>query len=159
MVDTTKLSRAMRRLNRDLQKISKGLLEKGQTMDKTTGKVLTSAGNEMRNYIITSMRNTPRSAAFYRKGVNRSILHKPSMPGGFPAIDTGELVRSIMYDVGKFSLEIGSLGGGVYGKYLEEGTKNMAARPWLEPTADKFGDYILDKLREEYAKSIGSVFE
>jgi HK97 gp10 family phage protein len=73
-----------------------------------------------------------RSGVKYRR---RSIVHTASAAGEPPKTDTGRLVASIRPVFGKMSAEVGSLANiARYGEMLEKGTKNMAARPWLEPT-------------------------
>lgn len=66
----------------------------------------------------------------------RSIDHTASAPGEPPKTDSGRLVSSIRPVIkGRMSAEVGSLSNiAVYGAMLEDGTKNMGARPWLEPT-------------------------
>jgi HK97 gp10 family phage protein len=73
-----------------------------------------------------------RSGRTYRR---RSVVHQASAPGEPPKTDTGRLVASIRPVFGNMSAEVGSLANiAKYGEFLEQGTKNMAARPWLEPT-------------------------
>jgi hypothetical protein len=91
----------------------------------------------------------------YRRG--ESGYHWSSMPGAPPAVDTGSLRASVDYDVNVRRGEvIGRVGSDIdkllnelrkrapaaianltgpldYGLYLEVGTKDMAARPWLVP--------------------------
>ena len=54
-----------------------------------------------------------------------------SRPGTPPNTDTGRLVQSIKFDFKKDGL-IGRIGSNLkYAKFLEFGTSNMSARPWL----------------------------
>jgi len=103
--------------------------------------LITTAVN-IRNHIIRSMSSTPRKQRLNPKTGNiyHSIrggkIHIPSSPGYAPARDTGDLVKSIKMDVRSNEVEVGSNLQGKEGKYprfLEYGTKNMEARPWLEP--------------------------
>lgn len=66
-----------------------------------------------------------------------SIRYEPkrgvvvSKPGKAPNTDTGRLVQSIQVDFKKGGLE-GQVGTNLkYGAWLEFGTENMKARPWL----------------------------
>lgn len=64
----------------------------------------------------------------------RSVPHQSSGPGEAPASDTGFLVNNITVDqsmVGDFNLGIASLAP--YSVYLEYGTKDMEARPFMRP--------------------------
>ena len=79
---------------------------------------------------------------FYPRGGGGGVFkrelptHQASAEGDPPSTDSGRLVSSIRPVLtGRMSAEVGSLSNiAVYGGMLEEGTKNMAARPWLEPT-------------------------
>lgn len=74
-----------------------------------------------------------RSGVTYKRGGKKTTRSAEGEP---PKTDTGRLVASIRpVFFGRFSAEVGSLNNiAVYGGMLETGTKNMAARPWLEPT-------------------------
>ena len=104
----------------------------------------------IRNRIIQNMRSTPRIT---RPKQNKSTggqsgnynwmiggkLHIPSSPGYAPAVASSDLIKSILMDVRANEVEVGSNLKGKKGKYpifLEFGTKNMDARPWLEPAFD-----------------------
>jgi HK97 gp10 family phage protein len=74
----------------------------------------------------------------------RSVVHQASSEGAFPVVDTGRFkssIRPVFHSPG--SAEVGSLANiAVYGAMLETGTKNMAKRPWLEPTLKESQDEI-----------------
>jgi len=79
--------------------------------------------------------------------VTLSKSPSPSVPGQPPGVDTGTLRRSVQIDVGgiirgenRLSAKVGTQLD--YGRFLEYGTRFMAARPWLRVTFRKF----LDKL-------------
>ncbi len=141
-------SKSLDKLNRKLKAIFEQY-KKSTRKPKEIQDVLFRKGNEMRNYIITEMRNTERAPWSYRK-TKDGKRHHPSMPGNFPAVDTGEGIRSVAFDVSRkgFStrLEIGNNAGAPYLKYLEEGTDRMDVRPWLEPTVKKHEEGILEEL-------------
>lgn len=106
----------------------------------------------IRNHIIRSMRKTPRITRLKSRSNSNALnpsgnfnwmsggkLHIPSSPGYAPAVDTGDLIKSIKMDVRINEIEVGSNLTGKKGKYpvfLEYGTKNMEARPWLGPAVD-----------------------
>lgn len=63
----------------------------------------------------------------------KGAIHQASAPGEAPATLTGTLQKSVKYNVrGSSEVEFGDKV--YYGKYLEEGTKKMAARPHLAQT-------------------------
>jgi len=125
-------------------------------------KRIQAMGIDIRNDSIRSMRKTLRVTR-YKAGLSRrkgkavtfnwmrgGKVHIPSSPGNPPAVDTGDLVRSIKVDTRQgmvltdFEVEVGSnISKPPYPRWLEEGTKRMKPRPWLWPAvmrADrKFG--------------------
>lgn len=102
---------------------------------------------KIRNTIILSMQNTIKRGNSgdlrkTKKGLDgkRRKIHRPSMPGFPPAVDTGNLLRSIKMDVRSargFEVEVGSdIKKPEYPTFLELGTDKMAARPWLKPAVE-----------------------
>jgi len=101
-------------------------------------------GNEVRNTIITSMRNTPRNLnkpiarQFTRKKDSKKrigkLFHYPSLPNNPPAIDSGKLVADIKVRTDVTEIEVGDVSQ-EYGAILEEGSPktNLEPRPWLHP--------------------------
>jgi HK97 gp10 family phage protein len=86
----------------------------------------------------------------YRNGRRRTVL--ASRPGDPPNTDTGRLVQSIKFDFQNGGL-IGRVGTNLrYGAYLEFGTSDMAARPWLAPaireTAKEVAKIFADSIRK-----------
>ena len=92
----------------------------------------------------------------------KKSFHRPSAPGSPPAIDTGVLRASISHKVKTTGLNVnGFVGSDIdkirskadagtdveYGFYLEVGTKNMLARPWLRPALRKSEKDILRILK------------
>ena len=56
----------------------------------------------------------------------------PSSPGEPPHVQTGRLRGSVAFEVLTLGSMIGRVGTNLkYGRWLELGTKKMAARPWL----------------------------
>ncbi len=107
-----------------------------------------------------------------RKYRRRGITHTASAPGRPPARDTGILANSVSFDVkrkgflvrGRVGPELTKIRGKrprgrkpitdpEYGVYLEKGTKNMAARPWLVPSVIKATPTIVRILR----KAVGDI--
>ena len=107
-------TKPIRELNKKIKKIANNFA-KAYKKPKEIDDVLFRNGNEMRNYILLSMRNTQRAPWSYKRGNKR---HHPSLPGQFPAIDRGEGVRSIAFNTSVTgsgnALEIGVNGGAPY---------------------------------------------
>lgn len=65
----------------------------------------------------------------------------PSRPGDrFPKKLTGQLIRSIAFNVGNQTLTVGS--GLNYAGFLQQGTRFMQARPWLTSAYEDCKDQI-----------------
>lgn len=63
--------------------------------------------------------------------------HRASAPGMHPVTDSGNLAVHIFIALGEASLEA-KIGTPVeYGRYLEDGTSKMAARPMWNPVAEE----------------------
>ena len=68
--------------------------------------------------------------------------HQASAPGEFPATDSGQLMSHIVWRPQDYKTvertlqsQVGALDL-LHPKFLEEGTKYMAERPWLQPAMD-----------------------
>jgi len=84
-------------------------------------------------------RNLERAAIFLKNEVKKNISEAPpaSKAGEFPHREDGELRRSIAHEVDKNKMVARVGTNKVYGRYLELGTNEMAARPFLRPTLAK----------------------
>jgi len=120
--------------------------EVGQKLEKLSSKskrrmmdlLVVSAAN-IRNDMISGMETTPQTGNSYfrRKQGKKKIFHIASSPGNFPAVDSGDLVRSIIMDARFYEVEVGSIiTYPAYPKFLEKGTARMKARPWVKPVYD-----------------------
>ena len=80
-----------------------------------------------------------RASIFLTNEVKKQLGTKSpphSDPGEYPHLETGELRRSIAWEVDDKAL-IGRVGTNkIYGRYLEKGTNNMEERPFLQPTLE-----------------------
>lgn len=124
----------------------------------------------IRNHIIRSMRSTPRITRLKTPSTSNALnpsgnfnwisggkLHIPSSPGNAPAVDTAGLLRSIKMDTRTNEVEVGSNLKGKFGAYptfLEEGTKNMEARPWLAPAFGAEEKIFLNTIRFNVIRAI-----
>lgn len=107
---------------------------------------LTKGALEIRNEIVLSMRNSPATGRRYRVGKNKrgkGVYHRASSPGFPPRPRSGDLINSILMQVGHTQVEVGSIiTRPAYPKFLEYGTAKMAARPWLEPAVKQQKPFI-----------------
>jgi len=120
-------------------KITKGLGVgvRGRLMD-----AMEDTAIEVRNEIVLSMRSSPATGKLYRAGgrlkSGKPRMHRASQPGFPPRPNTGDLIGSIVMDARLTEVEVGSIiTQPPYPKWLEEGTQNMDARPWLWPAQTK----------------------
>lgn len=115
---------------------------------------------DIRTEMISSMENTPRTGRINKKvsksskrrikGIDRRSRRmfsiagavRRSSPGNPPAPDTGELIRSTVVDERTNEIEVGVLAGAPYAIPLEEGSKNMDARPFMQPALGMFSKEI-----------------
>jgi hypothetical protein len=139
---------SLKEFNRKLGGIAREF-QKAYKIPGQVNKILFDGGNNMRNHIIKEMRNTKRAPWSYKRGGKK---HFPSMPQSFPAIDTGEGIRSIMFDTRikaeSAELEIGSTAGAPYMKIHEDRKDILKRRPWLKPTTDLFKPQIIEELEK-----------
>lgn len=89
----------------------------------------------------------------YTNGRKRVV--NASKPGDPPNTDTGRLVQSIKFDFQDGGL-IGRVGTNLrYGSWLEFGTKDMAARPWLSTALSM----VSKEVKNIFAKAVKDVFK
>jgi HK97 gp10 family phage protein len=87
-----------------------------------------------------------RAAIFLENEIKKNISEKcpaykepsaeHSPPGSFPFLETGELRRSITHEVDRETLVARVGSNKLYARYLEMGTTDMEARPFLAPTLE-----------------------
>ena len=128
----------------------------GEVVQEAMQKALVKIGIEGEERIKRSMQNTGKAHWFYRKP--NGAIHWPSAPGYAPAVDEGRLLNSIVLDVRKGVIEIGSQKKGVianYAVFLEEGTDKMLARPFLNPVKEWMESVIEERLRNSIKEALG----
>jgi len=94
-------------------------------------------------------RNLNRAQPYTRYGSGKQYYRglDPSKPGEYPRKLSGQLLKSIAHSVDRSNLVL-TVGTGIkYGKFLELGTKKMAARPWLFRTYHVIKQRIINVLR------------
>ena len=106
---------------------------------------------------VRSQMNEPKSGRIYKR---RSVEHRASAPGQAPAIDTGALVNSLIWNkLGTTGAEvIEGVEGKNYAHALEFGRPehNLAPRPHMKPAANRAKQRITKSFRE-LAKRIENV--
>ena len=135
-------SKSIKKLNKDIDKISKGLLESASKLTGAINQELFAGANDIRNDIINSMVREKKTGIVYNR--KRGKTHRASAPGEAPAVDSGELLRGVLFGVKDLEMEVGAVSP--YARFLEDGTKNMDERPFLEPAVDKNKDNIVKNI-------------
>ena len=175
----------LKKLNAKLNKIGEKLSESIVEIPKEITRELAIGANDIRTTIIMGMRNTKRAPWWYWRSKGRKLKksgkgflksakrHYPSAPGEYPAIDSGELVSRIAFDVRDMEIEVGALAGAPYAEWLEGGTermfetknfgtikiKNMEPRPWLGPSVVKHQEEIVERVGEGAFEILGDAFK
>jgi len=98
---------------------------------------------------VTEILRGAKSGQIYSRG---GKSHQASAAGEYPASDTGNLASNI-----NVQIQTGGLSGTVeskagYSSMLEYGTSKMAARPFMQPSAERARPYIRKKFTELKAK-------
>lgn len=148
--------RSLQEINKEINRIGRELANAGLDIRDDIEKSLHDSGQRIRNTIINAMRTTPKTGRRYKVG--KSATHIASRPFFPPAINTGRLVGSIIFSTGPLRLEVGSAGV-KYGKFLEDGTKNMKSRPWLRPSVDTNRNNIIFGIQKAARKNLEAAFE
>ena len=130
-------------------------------------------GKDLRSLTKQEILKKPRSGRTYlvRRG-SRIIQHTASRPGEYPASLSGNLQRSVDFNVyGADRMEFGYIegydenpstgftpkGGVTYGKYLEEGTSRMQARPGLQLSVKKTEGNAREHFETELKKHMSKI--
>ena len=125
---------------KNLEKYEKSKTAKVQEVVDLTAQLV-------RSDAISSMQKTPKSGNIYKRGAN---IHVASSSPNPPAIDEGDLLRSIKALVGKLESFVGT--NLDYGRHLEFGTKrNLKPRPWLFPAFERQRRNFLARLKQAMA--------
>lgn len=74
----------------------------------------------------------------HRKMITSFSPNAPSLPGNPPAVRTGNLRSSIVWEMNKDETvaRIGVPKHAIYGLYLELGSKFVKPRPWMKPAVE-----------------------
>jgi len=124
-------------------------LQESQNISNAVGEVMFQEANTARNEIIRDIQNTKRTigeSVSRQKGKKR---HFPSTPGYPPAIDTGNMIKSIVYEATDYKFIIGSVQTDPpYPAWLEQppAKAKYEERPWLKPVINRREPFIMDEL-------------
>jgi hypothetical protein len=137
-------------LQKQIDKMKADFEKRGQ---ETHGKLIKTIGSCCRLVENTAKLKMKNAVIDYTKSVKRGKgrYHNPSVPGSAPAPDSGNMMRSVTHDVQETD-------GGVVGRvgstqldppypaYLENGTADVAERPWLLPSLEENHAEIMSRL-------------
>jgi HK97 gp10 family phage protein len=112
------------------------LAKMAERYGKAVSDSLLVSGQMVRSTAIKSIQQKTGGAmqTRYRAG-GGSYQHMTSAPNSPPNTDTGRLVSSVVVEVQREDVYVGS--GLEYAPHLEFGTKNMTQRPWLNPALEQ----------------------
>jgi HK97 gp10 family phage protein len=127
-----------------LSKTISALQKAGEVRAAKVDRVLSKTGLNVVSYARKGMRASPATGITYQKSA--SVRHTASSVGAFPRIDTGTLANSIKMVKEKDSVLVGTNKN--YGRFLEFGTINMDARPWLVPSLEANNKQFQSDMRE-----------
>lgn len=116
-------------------------------------RTIVTSGQIVRTDAIKSIQTVSPGAAVtrYRLGGGK-VDHIASRPGDAPNTDTGRLVQSVQVEVRADDVYVGT--GLNYAPYLEFGTSNMQARPWLFPALERNREKITGMIRKAMQRVI-----
>lgn len=112
--------------------------------------ILRSAGAGMLGDILLSFNTSPAGRSYERGGV----VHVASVEGYPPNVDTGAL-RASMNVQKQREGEYWIQDGVEYGLYLEDGTENMGARPFIAPVFDEWRARLFGEMAADVARRRG----
>jgi HK97 gp10 family phage protein len=130
------------------------LKEFGIQADKELAMAVRGTAQNIRSHAIKSIQRGPKSGTVYEKGTPKRT-HRASAPGEAPATDTGRLVGSINASVEGKTAEV--VADTEYATWLEFGTQDMGARPFMAPAVEKerpAWEKRLDRIVDAAAKGI-----
>ena len=106
-------------------------------IDKVERERIKDAVNEIRNVAIETLSGSRSGRQYKVPGTQK--IYTASSPGQPPAVATGRLRQSVSTEITEGG-KVGAVGTNIdYGRMLEFGTKDIAARPWLRISFEKAG--------------------
>jgi HK97 gp10 family phage protein len=150
-------------LKDQIERLRESFRAKGNKVDSNMGRVITKACLLVEREAKISMTKTEltEGAFSYESAVDGKIRTRGagvSIPGNPPAVQTGRLRASITHRLegGGFDKKTKGFVGTnvVYGRHLEFGTSEIAARPWLTPAFEKYRDTIRKMIAEATSNAL-----
>lgn len=142
------------------EEFSKLLAARAGDIGGSLEKAIKLCCTKIQSDIQESMSNTQldMSKSYYTN--NKTKAHHPSLPGNPPAPDTGNLRKSIRYEVHEEGKEVYGLVGSTqkdppYGAYLEYGTSKVEPRPWLRPAMRENEGFVRNAIAQAVRESLG----
>lgn len=124
-------------LKEGFDKIAKKRLQ--ENLEKNVRRALNRSGLIVAGKAKERIQRGPHTGKIYEK-YNPRRTHQASAPGQSPATDTGFLVSNIKHKTVQRNgqdLEMVVASSAPYSDFLEFGTRNMAERPFLQPSLDE----------------------
>lgn len=110
------------------------LREFGLQADREIENIVRGTAQNIRSHAVKSVQRGPKTGATYKKSSPKRT-HRASAPGQAPATDTGRLVGSIKAEISGKTAEV--VADAQYAAWLEFGTQDMEARPFMVPAMEK----------------------
>lgn len=127
-----------------LEETRKALDHYGAEFQKELHKAVNTTAQLVRSEAVRSIQKKSAGGTVYQK-YNPRRTHQASAPGQPPNTDTGRLAGSVRVVVSAATAEVGT--DLEYGRYLEFGTQDMGARPWLNPALESQREGWLRRLK------------
>lgn len=113
--------------------------------EESAKKIVGYGLQEIRGIAVKGILAGNKSGRTYTRG---GVTHTASAAGEYPASDTGFLASNIHVTVKPDRLSGAVESRANYSEFLEFGTSKMAARPFLQPSAEQVRPKIRRKIRE-----------
>jgi HK97 gp10 family phage protein len=133
---------------KNVAQLRKNLHKRMDFVQNNVLKVLNSSALLVEGSAKESIQRGVKTGKTYRRG---GVVHQASAEGQAPATDTGFLVSNITHQFAKKGKTMASkvLSKANYSEFLEFGTRNMGARPFLQPALEKNRAAIKQKFIKE----------
>lgn len=119
-----------------LQETRAALEKFGIDADKVIGEAIEAIAVNVQGIAVRKIQRGPATGMVYPpiQGI-RGKPHQASAPGEPPMSDSGRLASSVRHVPSGLESEVGT--DLEYGGFLEFGTRDIAARPWLMPSLEE----------------------
>lgn len=132
-----------------MSKTYKGYFKEAkQEIDKAKKEKVTEAALHVRNATVKKLTGNGTGRRYRVPGTSK--YYTASSPGQYPAVLFGDLRKSIAFEVDGTTGIVGS--GLKKATWLEFGTRNMGARPFLKPTFEEEVETIKNILGKMWFK-------